>query len=374
MIRWSRWLGQSGWVQNVSLSPSIRVQRALQRARAGLGEHPRLRALRSFREDGLHDFGDDVAGLAHDDLVAGPHVLQANLVFVVQRRQPDSRPADEHGLEHCERCRLPRATDRHHDVAQGRHAFLGRELVGDRPPRGVARRAERLPLREIVDLDDDTVDLVGQRVALVLPAAAVLVDGLERVERADLGVHRQAELAEGVERLVVTREVEPALHLAELVTPDRELTRRRDLRILLAQRPRGRVARVGEEAIARLGLALVELVERGDGHVHLAAHLEHLGRSFEPMRQRLDRLHVRRDVLARASVSTRRGLHQTPVLVPHRHREAVDLELAHESHRPGAGRGQPALGSRAPRDELVEREGVVERHHRHAVGDRSEGR
>ena len=229
-------------------------------------------------------------------------------------------------------------------------------------------------MREVVDLHDDAVDLVGERVALVLPGAAVLVDGFERVEGADLGVHRQAEVAEHVEGLVVARELGAAFDLTELVAPDRELARRGDLRVLLTQRAGRRVARVREEPIAGLGLTLVQGVEGGDRHVHLAPHLEHLRCSFEAVGKRLDRLHVRGHVLARAAVTTGRGLHEPSAFVAHRHREAVDLELADEAHRAGAGRGQAALRARAPGDELVERERVVERHHRHAVGDRSEGR
>ena len=87
------------------------------------------------------DLGDHVAGLAHDDGVAGAHVLGLHLVLVVQRRQPDGRAADEHRLEHGERRGLPGAADRHHDVVQHRGALLGRELVGDRPARRLRRGA-----------------------------------------------------------------------------------------------------------------------------------------------------------------------------------------------------------------------------------------
>ena len=146
MMRWSRWFGHSGWVQYVSLSPSTRVSGLAQRARTGLREHPRLGLLRALGQHRLHDLGDHVAGLAHHDLVARAHVLQPHLILVVQRREPHRRSADEHRLEHREGCRLPRATDRHHDVVQRRDLFLGRELVRDGPARRVARatRARRV--------------------------------------------------------------------------------------------------------------------------------------------------------------------------------------------------------------------------------------
>ena len=40
------------------------------------GEHPRFAASGPHRQHGPDDFGDDIAGLAHDDGVAGAHVFQ----------------------------------------------------------------------------------------------------------------------------------------------------------------------------------------------------------------------------------------------------------------------------------------------------------
>ena len=63
-----------------------------------------------------------------------------------------------------------------------------------------------------------------------------------------------------------------------------------DPRVLLPQRPGGRVARVGEQRLARLGELLVQLVERGDREEHLAADLELLRdvRAGQAQRHRLD--------------------------------------------------------------------------------------
>ena len=118
MMRWSRWFGQSGCVQNVSLSPSARVSGLCSGQGQVFGNTQGFELLRALGQHRLHDLGDHVAGLAHHDLVARAHVLEPHLVLVVQRREPDRRAADEHGLEHRERRRLPGATDRHHDVVQ----------------------------------------------------------------------------------------------------------------------------------------------------------------------------------------------------------------------------------------------------------------
>ena len=48
-------------------------------------------------EHGPDHLGDDVAGLANDHGVARPDVFQSDLVLVVERREPDRRPATNTG-------------------------------------------------------------------------------------------------------------------------------------------------------------------------------------------------------------------------------------------------------------------------------------
>ena len=62
-------------------------------------------------------------------------------------------PPTTHRLEHRERRHLARASGVHVDLPQQRGALLGRELVRDRPAGRVARRAELLLQRDLVDLD-----------------------------------------------------------------------------------------------------------------------------------------------------------------------------------------------------------------------------
>ena len=222
-MRWSRWNGQAGSMQRVSASPSSLHERCPQRARAHRGERPRLGAVGAQAEDRADHLGDHVAGLAHDDRVAGPHVLQADLVLVVQRRDADRGATDEHRIEHGEGRGPTGATDRHLDVAQQRGALLGRELERDGPARGLGGDAEELALGQLVDLHHGAVDLVVEVVAVRLPALRVARHVGEGLDLADLGVHRDAELAEEVERVVVARERRAALDVAELVGPQRQL-------------------------------------------------------------------------------------------------------------------------------------------------------
>ena len=168
-------------------------------------------------------------------------------------------------------------------------------------------------------------------------------------------------------------ELGPADDLAQLVGPERQLAAGRDPRVLLAQRARGRVAGVDEQPLAGLLLAPVQLLERGDGHVDLAPHLEHVrGAGRQPLGDDGDGGDVGGDVLADLAVAAGGGLHQAAALVAEAHGQPVDLELADVARRRTA---EAPADARAPRRELRPVEGVVQAHHRHAVDDgRERGR
>ena len=237
-------------------------EHALERTRALDGELPRRQPVRAqCRATGPTTSGITSPALRTTTVSPGRTSFAAHLVLVVQRGHADGGPADEHRLEHGERRGPPGAADRDLDVAQQRGALLGRELVGDGPARRPRREAEPLALGEVVDLHDDTVDLVGEVVAVLLPVATERVDAVEVVDHADLGVHREPEGGEELERLVVGLERRAAHDLAELVAPEAQLARRGDRRILLAEAAGRGVARVREARLAGLRGPLVERLE-----------------------------------------------------------------------------------------------------------------
>ena len=246
----------------------------------------------------------------------------------------NGRATDEHRLEHGEGRRLSRASDRHHDLLEQGGALLGRELVGDRPPRRVRGGAELVALAQIVDLDHDAVDLVGEVVPVLEPVLAEGEHVVEGAQRPDLGVDREAGPGQPFEHLGVPREGRPALDRAHRVGPERQVAARGDLGVLLAQRPRSRVAGVGEQAAACLRLARVELLERLDRHVDLAPHLEHVGRAAtaKALGHHLDGAHVLGHVLADGAVASRRGLDVPALLVHEGEGDTVDLQLADIVH------------------------------------------
>ena len=341
----------------------------LQRARTEGREHPRPGVGRAFGQHGPEYLRDDVAGLAHDDEVAGPHILEPHLVLVVQRGHADRRPADEDRLEFGKGRGLALAADRHVDGPQPSGLFLGGELVRDGPLGCAARAAEHPLLREIVDLDHHTVDLVGEVVAVLDTVGDVGLDRLEIVDHAELVVDREPERAQHLQGARVRGNLGCARNLAQPVGEERELARRGHGGVLLAQRAGGRIARVRVPGLARRLLRRVEIGEDGNRHEHLAAHLEHRGCTRgQRVGHRGDRAHVGRDVLADAAIAARRGAHQAAALVTDGHGQTIELELAREGgHRHAAETAHGALG---PGIELTEVERVVERHHGDDVSDR----
>ena len=164
----------------------------------------------------------------------------------------------------------------------------------------------------------------------------------------------------------------PPVDRADLVAEQRQIARRGDAGVLLAQAPGRRVARVREEPVAGRALPAVELIERGERHEHLAAHLELGGNALalQPGGRRGDRPEVLRHVFAGPPVAARGAHRKATVAVLQRDRETVELRLGDETDRP---RHQP-LQPPAPGHELLARERVVERQHRHAMLDRRERR
>ena len=137
--------------------------------------------------------------------------------------------------------------------------------------------------------------------------------------------------------------------------------------------PAAELPRVDEEALARVGLALVHRLELGHRHVDLAPDLQQVGVGTAGLGQLLghvvDRGHVRRHVLPRHPVAPRGRLDEPAALVGERHGDAVDLGLAREGERVEVeariGPAQPL----PPGPQLVLVEHVVEAHHRDAVPD-----
>ncbi|CAB4906100.1 unannotated protein [freshwater metagenome] len=256
------------------------------------------------------------------------------------------------------------------DVQELGGGLLRRVLERDRPPGRPAGGPETTLQRDLVDLDHHAVDLVLDGV----PLLAVPLDvGPDRLEVGHDLVALAGGQAEGLELLVG---LGLALHLeagagADAVHQQTQRAGGGDAGVLLPQRPRRGVARVGERRLAGLDLRGVDLGEGGHREVDLAAHLDELGDvAGELLRHVGPGGHVGGDVLAGDAVAAGGRADQPAALVDQVDGQPVDLELAQVA---GAGGAVP-VGARGPRRQLVGVEGVVQALHALEVGDRGERR
>ena len=121
-------------------------------------------------------------------------------------------------------------------------------------------------------------------------------------------------------------------HLAPGIGEEFQFARGGDRRILLAQRARGGIARIGIDRLLGRDLPLVERGEIRMQHVDFAADLAHVGNwfSLQHLRDIVERPDVGCDVLTFRAVAARRRGHKLSALVAQRHREPIDFRLSGE--------------------------------------------
>ena len=160
-------------------------------------------------------------------------------------------------------------------------------------------------------------------------------------------------------------------HLAPGVGEEAERTRGRDRGVLLAQRARRRIARIGEDGVAGRLLALVQRQEGLLGHVDLAAHLAHVRHvaALQLVRHVLQGADIGGDVLALGAVAAGRGGDEFAALVAQRHRQPVDLRLGGKIDPLVVAELEEAADAADEFEHVFFGERVVERQHRHRVAD-----
>ena len=142
----------------------------------------------------------------------------------MQGGHADVGSAHEHRFEHRERCRTTCAPDADHDVFEDGHLLFGREFVGDRPSRRARREAHLCALAKIVDLHDDSVDVVAQSVASRFHLFAALVHAGEIVEHLDLRIDRKAKFAQPGQGVFMRTQPWPSNNGAYLIAEQRQVT------------------------------------------------------------------------------------------------------------------------------------------------------
>ena len=146
--------------------------------------HQRLAAGRAYRgrlngrfagrglAHAAHDFGDHVVAAANPHLAADGHALALDIAEVVERGALDRHAPDVGGGEVRKGRELACAAQLPGHIQQSGGAFLGGELVGNRPAGELLGVAHGLARFKVAHLDHRAVDEEVQRFAL----------GLDRVD------------------------------------------------------------------------------------------------------------------------------------------------------------------------------------------------
>ena len=194
------------------------------------------------------------------DGIALADVLAADLVEIVQRGVGDGDAGELDRLEFGDRGQRSDAADLHFDFVNDGLGLLGFELVGDGPSRRSRDLAQLFLQGKRIDLGDDAVGLVVEFMA----AIGQIIPILEH--RFDAGAALGERIHLETERLDTLKEIPLAIELDTLqrtggMAKYIERARRRDMRIELAQRSSGGVARIRERRLAVADTVGVEAFE-----------------------------------------------------------------------------------------------------------------
>src|SRR5467141_2851508 len=254
--------------------------RALLAGRGLLAHHLGMQRARTFRRKVIllfptrlvryyvNNLRNDVAGALDDHGVADPDIAALaqffamaadapDVILVVQRDVLHDDAADADRFELADRRERAGASDLDLDIPEHGHGALGRKLVRDRPARRARHEAEPLLPVDAIDLVDDAVDVVVEMGPLGFDLAMEGEQLFDRIAKLGERIGPEAAALEPFDHagLGSFRHV---AHLAPGIGKEAERARGGDPGILLAQRPCGRIARIGEDGIASRLLPLVE--------------------------------------------------------------------------------------------------------------------
>ncbi len=224
-----------------------------------------------------------------------------------------------------------------------------------------------LPI-EPVDLVDHAIDVERQVGARLLDRAIMGEHRLEIVA-ADEQVRDRNPKALDPLHCLMLRIAERLGKLAPAVGKNAQRPRGGDRRVLLAQRPRGGIAGVGEDLAASRLLSLVQSLEVSLRHVHFAAHFDHAGRAGDGLWDVADRSRVGGDVLTNRAVAAGRRQHQLAAFVTQRATEAVDLRFGRHGHDGVCGQIEETLHPPNEFADLFRRKCIFETEHAPGVSN-----
>ena len=112
------------------------------------------------------NLGNNVVASTDKNSTARADFFPHDIRVIIESRTADRGAAKLNGLEHRERRKLSRPAHLPPHFFQHGGGFFRLELVSDRPSRKFIRIAELIAQRKIVDLDDHTVDIEIESVAV----------------------------------------------------------------------------------------------------------------------------------------------------------------------------------------------------------------
>ena len=137
------------------------------------------------------DLRDHVARSQDDHLLARPDVLATQVFLVVQSRELDGHAPHGDRLEHRVGVQVTKFPGVPADLVQLGDGCGRCELPGDRPTRLAPHHSEPALKLDVVELDDHAVDFEIERVAAVLPGAALLDHRLFLPQQLHILMHRK---------------------------------------------------------------------------------------------------------------------------------------------------------------------------------------
>ena len=203
------------------------------------------------------------------------------------------------------------------------------KLQGNCPSWRTTDHAEFFLQSRVVNLDDHTINLEGQTVALLLKSSESVDHLLGAQGRSCvLQVHAKAEFFQQLQsfNLGCSRD---ALHAADSVTEDSQRALRGNLCIELAQAAGCSIARVGKGLVSGFFLCPVQGLEVGQVDIDFATYIQDVRvGGFQVVWDVGNRPDVFGDILAHKTIATGAGFYQLALLISQLNSHTVKLHLA----------------------------------------------
>ena len=327
------------------------------------------------------DLGNHIACTSHDHRIADHHAKPRHFIHVVQRRVGHRNARHLHRLQPGHRGDRAGTADLEFHIEQLGDFLPRGKLVGDGPARLARPEAQFTLLRDRVDLEHHTVNLIRQRVALFTDGVVVSPAFGHAPGQFQLTADGQAPAFQGLENTDV-RVRQFAVAAADAVGTKFERTAGSDLRIQLTQASSSGVARIGEGFAAAFQLSRVERFEAGLGHVDLAAHLEYR-RPATAMQLQWNvahGTHIGADVLTRAAIAPGGAAHQMAVLIKQADRQTIQfgfaavLDYSAIAEQVTRRQIQSFAHAAVEIEQILLLEGIAQTQHRHFVAHLTERR